>query len=261
MLGVSVYLLVPVAFIGGVISFLSPCTAVILPTFFANTFKERTNLLRATLLFFAGLVTLYIPLGLSTTFISKLIFTHRNLLRLLLGTAFVVWGTLLLLGKSTPLPNLSSVVSSRLPARLQDKILLSSFGMGLLSGLGSTPCAGPVLGVILTLAASTQSFTLGTFLMLVYTSGLFLPLFALAFLFDKTPKVQKILQGKVFHLKLLNHHWQLHSTNLLAALLLLTLGTLFLSRGNTLALTPWYKQGTLLNRIFDIQEKLVQLLY
>lgn len=257
----SIYLFTLVAFVGGIVSFLSPCTAVILPAFFANTFKQRTDLFKATLLFFLGLAAIYIPLGLSGTFLARLIFINRNLIGPFLGIVFTLTGLLLLLGKIFHLPNLSAYFERILPARFQAKLAFSSFGMGVLSGLGSTPCAGPVLGVILTLAAASQSFVTGTFLMFVYALGLFVPLFVLAFWFDKTPRVQKILQGKIFRLSFRGWHWQIHSTNLLAAVLFLALGGLFLTAGNSSALTSWYAQKGFLDVIFDLQEKLTKILY
>src|SRR3989338_3810841 len=52
-----------VAFVGGMISVLLPCTLAILPAFFAYTFKERKEITKMTLVFFAGFSMIFIILG------------------------------------------------------------------------------------------------------------------------------------------------------------------------------------------------------
>ena len=58
------------AFAGGVLSLLAPCSALLLPAFFAYAFTSRTELFGRTLLFLAGLCTVFVPLGLGASFVA-----------------------------------------------------------------------------------------------------------------------------------------------------------------------------------------------
>ena len=92
-----------VAFIGGMISVLLPCTLAILPAFFAYTFKERTEITKMTLVFFAGFSSIFILLGIFASAIGQTLTSIQvadtKLLILVAGVFLIIFGIMTILGK------------------------------------------------------------------------------------------------------------------------------------------------------------------
>lgn len=65
------------AFTGGPLALLSPCSALLLPSFFAYSFPSRQTLVARTLLFYAGLVTVLVPIGLGVGALGSLVLERR----------------------------------------------------------------------------------------------------------------------------------------------------------------------------------------
>ena len=76
-----------VAFVGGVLSLLSPCSALLLPAFFAYAFPSRGQLLLRTVVFYLGLITLLVPIGLGIGALGSLFLERRAELSLIAGAA------------------------------------------------------------------------------------------------------------------------------------------------------------------------------
>lgn len=173
------------AFGGGLISFLSPCVLPIVPGYLSlvtgldvTEIEEgaRQNLVhiaRDTLLFIAGFTLVFLLLQLSTTAISRLVFRNHVVLTRVSGLILLSMG-LFLIG--------SLVLRS--PWLYQEKRFhphLSRFGpfaapvAGAAFGFGWTPCIGPILGSVLTVAATEDQVLRGALLLIVYSAGLGLP--------------------------------------------------------------------------------------
>jgi len=69
-----------VAFLGGILTLASPCSAFLLPSFFAYAFPSAGRLLLHTLVFYVGLVLVLVPLGLGSGAASQLVYGHRQAL-------------------------------------------------------------------------------------------------------------------------------------------------------------------------------------
>src|SRR3972149_12058018 len=63
-----------VAYLGGVLSIISPCSIAVLPAFFAITFREKEKLRRAVLIFSLGLISVFVPIGIGASFVAKSFF-------------------------------------------------------------------------------------------------------------------------------------------------------------------------------------------
>src|SRR5919206_3170509 len=87
------------AFAGGLLSLLAPCSALLLPAFFAYAFTSRTQLLGRTVLFLAGLCTVFVPLGLGASLVATLLIDQRRTTILVAGLLLIGFGILELLGK------------------------------------------------------------------------------------------------------------------------------------------------------------------
>jgi cytochrome c biogenesis protein CcdA len=143
------------AFAGGVLSLLAPCSALLLPAFFANAFTSPAALLGRTLLFLAGLSTVFVPLGLGAPLVGALLIDHRETTIPVAGLLLIGFGVLELVGAGF------SPVPSRFAARFQGgKSGAAIYGTGVVYGISGF-CAGPLLGAVLTIAGSAESPLLG----------------------------------------------------------------------------------------------------
>ena len=87
------------SFFGGVLSLLSPCSALLLPAFFAYAFGGGGELVRKTGVFYLGLATTLVPLGMGISAVSALFYGHRGILITLSGGLLIAFGLLQLLGR------------------------------------------------------------------------------------------------------------------------------------------------------------------
>jgi len=175
---------IPLAFIAGLASFLSPCVLPLLPGYLSYmtgvSFEslERKEVATRRLLFAVGLfvlgfTTVFVALGLSATLLGSFLASNQVLLRRIGGAMIVLMG-LVFMG-IVPVPWLYR--ESRF--EVKGGTAPRNYLMGLAFGFGWTPCIGPTLGATLTLAATEASPGRGGFLLFVYSMGLAIP-FALS---------------------------------------------------------------------------------
>ncbi len=170
---------IALAFAGGVLALLAPCGALLLPGFFSYTFStRRTTLVRMAGYYYAGLVTLFVPLGLGLTFLLKLIVFQRTPLFTAVGALIIVLGAVTII-KPLSLPQFA--IHQQGTPRTD---ALGIYLLGLMSGLTTGTCTAPILGSILTLAASSQTYFFASLLLLVYAGGMVATLLVLALLFQ-----------------------------------------------------------------------------
>lgn len=214
------------AFLGGLLALLSPCSALLLPAFFAYSFTNRTRLLRHTAAFYGGLCLTLVPLGAAGALASRLFIGHRDTLVLLGGWTMIGLGVLQLLGLGFGFRRLQQ------RAGAPSGSTFSTVALGAVYGLAGF-CAGPILGSILTVAALGGSPLRGGFLLAVYALGMAAPLFVLALAWDRWHLGRRAwLRGRGFRLGPLH----LHSTSVTGGLLFITLGAVFLAFDGTSAL-------------------------
>ncbi|MCX6008963.1 MAG: sulfite exporter TauE/SafE family protein [Chloroflexi bacterium] len=171
-----------VAFTGGLLSFFSPCVLPLVPAYLANlagvtaidpqTRKSYLPALFHSLSFVLGFSLIFIGLGASVGLIGTTITAHSALLRQIAGGLIIAFGIFLIAAFKLPWLNyekrLKTTVSSN-PGYLR------SIGIGAAFALGWTPCIGPILGAILTLAWSSQTAAEGALLLTIYSLGLGIP--------------------------------------------------------------------------------------
>lgn len=170
------------AFAAGVLALLSPCSALLLPSFFAYAFATRRALVARTLVFYVGLLLTLVPLGTGAGTASSFFYGHRPLLIALAGWMVIGFGVMQLLGRGFTLPfsqRLNAAVAGRGGDGWASTLLLGS-----VYGLAGF-CSGPVLGAILTVAATQESPWQGGLLLAVYALGMAAPLLLLAGLWDR----------------------------------------------------------------------------
>lgn len=235
------------AFFGGVLSLLSPCSAAMLPAFFAYSFKERTELVKMTFIFWLGLATLFVPLGFSASLISKLFITQSAVLFYIAGGIFILLGILSFTGKT-----LTFGISA--PTYNKKRPVGTVYTMGVLFAFASGTCAAPIIGGIFTLAA-TQGQSLNAVLLLtVYSLGLVVPLLLLAWFFDKKNFAQSsLVRGKEFSFGT----WRIHSTKLITGIIFILIGILFITTKGTNSLVSHFGGSGLTDIYFNLNQSLL----
>ncbi|MDF1727242.1 MAG: cytochrome c biogenesis protein CcdA [Sulfitobacter sp.] len=178
-----------VALLAGVISFLSPCVLPIVPPYLAymsgvslNDMSSEASARRkatiAALFFVMGLSTVFLILGFTASAFGAFFLQNQLLFARISGLVIIVFG-LHFLGIFR-IPFLDQ--EARLDAGDKGGSSFGAYILGLAFAFGWTPCIGPQLGAILSLAASEASVSRGTILLGVYAAGLGIP-FLLAAMF------------------------------------------------------------------------------
>ncbi len=180
---------IPLAFVAGLLSFLSPCVLPLVPSYVSfitglsldDVGSRRWTAVSHALMFIAGFTLIFVALGASATAVGTLLRTHRVWLERGGGLLIIVFG-LYLLGAFRFGP-----FARERRFHIQDKPLgyLGSGLVGLAFGAGWSPCIGPILGAVLSYAAATATLGQGMVLLLVYSLGLGVPFLLAAFAVEK----------------------------------------------------------------------------
>lgn len=180
----------PAVFLAGAASFLSPCVLPLVPaylSYLAGTTVERAagagastaefgRVMAAALLFVLGFGTVFVLLGATASILGALIRSYLYVLTTVAGVAIIVMG-------------LHFMGLFRIPWLYRDLRFdlrgpvgpWGGYVMGLAFGFGWTPCIGPVLAAVLTLAAAEATVARGAALLALYAAGLGLPFLIAAF--------------------------------------------------------------------------------
>ncbi|MFG2652804.1 cytochrome c biogenesis CcdA family protein [Streptomyces sp. NPDC048436] len=215
------------AFLGGLLALISPCSALLLPAFFAYSIDSTSRLLARTGIFYAGLATTLVPLGAAGSVAGRFFFGHRDQLVLAAGWLIIALGVLQVVGMG-----FASRKMSELSGRIRPTTAVSVYALGAVYGLAGF-CAGPILGSVLTVAAVSGSPVYGGLLLAVYALGMAVPLFVLALLWERFDLGRRRwLRGRTFRIG----RFELHTTSLLSGAFFVALGALFLAYDGTTAL-------------------------
>ena len=180
----------PIAFLAGFISFLSPCVLPLIPgyisyisgTSFDKLVEKKKNLIVIKTVFFTlGFSFVFIALGSTASFIGNFFLSNSEIFRIVAGT-IIIFFSLQLLG----IINLKfmnkdiRIFTDRYSHNLAFPLLV-----GAAFGFGWTPCIGPILGSILTLAAIEENLNKSILLLSFYSLGLAIPFIISGILIDK----------------------------------------------------------------------------
>jgi cytochrome c-type biogenesis protein len=217
------------AFAAGLLSFVSPCVLALVPVYLAFLGESaaaaappatgavlwRGPLIGQALLFVAGFSALFVLLGVSMGLIGQPLFGgDRPLVRQLAG-ALVIGLGLVTTGVFGPVMDR---ISLRPPmAVLPTARSARALTLGVLVGIGWTPCIGIVLGTILTMGASSQDAGVAALLLIAYSAGLAVPFLVAAL---ALPRVKPVLDG------LRRHH---RAVQVVSGLFIMAMGILIFS--------------------------------
>ncbi|MEQ9552017.1 MAG: cytochrome c biogenesis CcdA family protein [Coleofasciculus sp. G3-WIS-01] len=177
--------LLPLAFIGGLLASVSPCILAMLPVNLSYigtlNIKSRWDAFTKAGLFVLGAVTILSLFGLVSSFAGAVMVEYRGYINVVVGVIMAVMGLWLMGVVKLPLPQMDVNLPQAGP-----------YGVGLTFALVSSPCASPVLFAVLAAAAASGSQLLGTLTMVSYALGYTMLIF-LASLFTGLAKQSKQL--------------------------------------------------------------------
>lgn len=187
-----------VALIGGLISFLSPCVLPIVPAYLGymagvsprdmEAGGGRSQVLKASFWFVIGLSTVFIFLGFAASWIGRLYLPWRDALSVAAGVVIMIFGA-----------HFIGVFRLRFldrEYRLQAGSGGSAAGayvLGLAFAFGWTPCIGPILGAIISIAMTQDSVARGTLMLATYALGLGLPFLLVGVFFQRLQPLVRFL--------------------------------------------------------------------
>jgi len=212
-----------VALVAGLLSFLSPCVLPIVPPYLAymggvsvsdlNT--GRRSALLPALFFVLGLSTVFLLLGFTASAFGRFFLSNQDWFATIAGVIVMVFGAHFL--GVIRIPILAR--EARLDAGDRGGSALGAYVLGLAFAFGWTPCIGPQLGLILSLAAQDDSIARGGALLAVYAVGLGVPFLLIAAFF---PKMGGLMAFMKRHMEVIER---------IMGLLLWTIGLLMLTGG------------------------------
>jgi len=189
-----------IAFSAGLLSFLSPCVLPLVPVYLASlcgpeifetgVAKRRVPVFLHSLCFVIGFSIVFIILGIGAGLAGFAIGYHLAVIRQIAGSLLVIFGLFLFVAAKVPWLNYERRLT---PSRGITTGYLRSLLTGGIFSLAWTPCVGPVLGGILTLALSSEAAWRGAYLLAIYSLGLGLPFLIIGLAFDSiTPLLKRI---------------------------------------------------------------------
>jgi cytochrome c-type biogenesis protein len=185
---------VPAALVAGLVSFLSPCVLPLVPPYLiyltGATIEQVSNdetakaskraVMLAALTFVLGFSTVFVALGASASFIGSLIRAWSAQLSIVAGIVIIVMG-LHFLG----LTRIGFLMREGRLTAPKPVGLWGAYVMGLAFAFGWTPCIGPILAAILSVAAAEATVVKGAGLLAVYSAGLGIPFLLAAFMIER----------------------------------------------------------------------------
>ena len=205
----------------GLLSFLSPCILPLVPVYLANiagasvltpNLADRRPVLLHTISFIVGFSLVFIALGASLGSLGAAV--PQQVLEKVAGALLITFGIFLVAAMKIPWLNYEKRLDF---GRAKGTGYLRSLLIGVVFSLGWIPCVGPILGGILTLAASSQTVWQGVYLLLAYCVGLGLPFIAVGLALGAASRYIRWLSRHAF------------VTSIVAAVLLIGVGILMLT--------------------------------
>jgi cytochrome c-type biogenesis protein len=221
------------AFAAGVVSFVSPCVLPLIPGYlsfvsgvgFDELGARPRRVVGQTAWFVLGFGIMFALLGAGAAWFGNALIVHRRSLEIAAGAFIVVAG---LIYAGLPLPTLL-LAERRFRVRREGSDPVMALVAGLAFAIGWTPCIGPTLAAILTLAAAEGHAEQGAVLLLVYALGLGVPFLVFGLAFTRALGFARVLR----------RHWRIVSV---------TSGTLLVAFGVLLATGELIRLTSLLSR-------------
>jgi len=187
-----------VAFSAGLLSFVSPCVLPLVPVYLASLYgpeifepaakRNRVPIFLHSLSFVIGFSIVFIILGVSAGLVGFALGSYLEIIRKIAGSLLIAFGLFMLVALKIPWLNYEKRLA---PSRSIATGYMRSLVTGAIFSLAWTPCVGPILGGILTLAWASETAWHGGSLLAVYSLGLGLPFLIIGAAFDSVAPLLK----------------------------------------------------------------------
>jgi cytochrome c-type biogenesis protein len=227
----------------GLLSFISPCVLPLLPAYLSymtglsaeqlsarQDAATRARVLIHSLAFVAGLAIVFTLFGASATFVGRLLLQNLDILTRLAGLLVIIFG--LHMTGLVRIPLLYRELRADVAAQ-RGRGAFGALLMGAAFAAGWTPCVGPFLGSLLSLASQEQTVAQGMLLLFVYALGLGIPFVLTGLAMERSLRLMRLLRPR------------LHAVEILSGILLIGMGLLLFTDRLSL-LSGW------LTRVFGI---------
>lgn len=218
------------AFLGGLISFLSPCVLPLVPGYVSlisgasveELQQQDARLMRSvmmnSLMFILGFSIVFLSLGAAATTVGHALRTHMSLMSKIAGVIIIIFG----LHLTGLVPIKALFADKRLHGLKGNSTMVGAFLVGFAFAFGWTPCIGPILGTILGFAAAEDTVGKGVLLLAIYSLGLAIPFLLTSLGIDRF---------LAFYGRFRRH---LHKVEVGSGILLIFIGVLIFSRHFTI---------------------------
>ncbi|MCX7988826.1 MAG: cytochrome c biogenesis protein CcdA [Thermodesulfovibrio sp.] len=186
------------AFIGGILSFFSPCILPLIPVYISlftglstaeiSKGSSRLRILFHTLMFVAGFSTIYVAMGVGSSIIGSIFIDYQDIWRVIGGLILILFGILLI----------GLIKSGFLMREFRININLHKMGtpigaflIGVGFAAGWSPCIGPILGSILVYSSMSGNLFAGVKILGAYSLGIAIPFIISSMLIDATMRYLK----------------------------------------------------------------------
>ena len=205
------------AFVAGVAALFAPCCiSVLLPSYLGNIFKEKYKIFFMTFVFFLGMLTVFLPIGLGASVLAQLFSRYHNIIFIVGGVFLMLLGLSMLFGKTFTTP---VIVRDSFK-----KYVSSIYLLGIFSAIATTCCA-PVLAGVLALSVASGTIVWGAIYTLAYVVGMTLPLFVIALFLDKYNLTERIANAKkTVALHVGSFKWRITISELISGIIFLGMG-------------------------------------
>ena len=177
-----------IAFVAGLISFLSPCVLPLIPGYISyisgQSLQEILNKKEINffplILFCLGFSTVFVILGASASFLGQTLLQNSEILRIAAGIIIIIFSLQLIGIINIPYLNFEKRFDAK-----ESRNILFPYVIGVAFGFGWTPCIGPILGSILALASIEETLSRAVILLILYSLGLAIPFVLSGYLIQK----------------------------------------------------------------------------
>ena len=189
---------IPLAAAAGVVSFLSPCVLPLVPGYLSymtgvagaqagSRAPKRSRAVLGALSFMAGVSVVFVSFGALFGGAGQRLIEHQRMIQMIMGVIVIILG----LGFLGLIPALQREYRMH---RMPTGTLIGAFMLGLLFAIGWTPCIGPALAAVQSMALSEASAARGALLSFVYVLGLGVPFILLGLMMEKSVNAVGVLR-------------------------------------------------------------------